>query len=169
MGKYTYEDNVLTIWDKQPNIFARIVLYFLTAVFFIIAICTILFPLFSGMGLHIGNILGLGFFGYLTYILLKMSLWNTKGKETIVITNNELKYSAHYYLFKGNSKIIELDDIFFDIYKEYPDDNFGALKIIDISNNSIETASKLDIETLNELIVILNTRLNLLNKKSNSV
>lgn len=168
MRKFSIEDNVVTIWNKQPNLFARIILYCLTTVFFIIAICTIIYPLFSGAGLHIGNILGFGLFGYLTYLLLKISLWNTFGKETLEITNKGLKYSADYYLFKSNSKIIGFDGIFFDIYKEYPDDNVGALKIIDISNNSIETASKLDFDELNKLVDILNKKLNLLNKKSNS-
>ena len=167
MGKFTIENKTILLNEKQPNIIGSIVLYFLTLIFFIITICTIIVPLFAGMGLHIGNILALGFFGYLTYLLLKMALWNAKGKEVIEITNNQLKYTADYYLFKEKVRSFDINNIVLTIEKENSNDNIGSIQIND-SKNKIVTATKLDIDVAQQLIYTIESQINITKEDSNS-
>lgn len=82
-----------------------------------------------GKGMHIGYLIGLFFFGLLGFYMLRVTLWNTYGKETITFENNNITYIADYGWFKDGKKQIEFKKPLMYSIRQigYEDDNKGGL------------------------------------------
>lgn len=61
-----------------------------------------------GKGLHVGYIIGIFFFGIMGFYMLRLSLWNTYGRETITFNSTEIIYTADYGWFTDGKKQKEI-------------------------------------------------------------
>lgn len=105
-----------------------------------------------GDGFHFGFLFGIALFGLLGFYLLRVFLWNSYGKETIIFTNDGITYEADYGWFKSSKQFANIVETHFMISPiGYEDENLGVL-IIRINESTIETVTKLPQETLEKLI-----------------
>jgi len=108
-----------------------------------------------GNGFHIGFLFGIFFFGLMGYYLLRISLWNTYGREDITFNGKQVSYFADYGWFKDSSMNITIDSITFSIRPiGFEEDNEGAL-VIGSEETNIECVTKMSIKEIEELIEIL--------------
>ncbi|GAA3610318.1 hypothetical protein GCM10022396_29370 [Flavivirga amylovorans] len=86
------------------------------------------------------------------FYLLRVSLWNTYGYETIFFNEQKLTYEANYGWFKDGKKVITISSLSFTIKQiGYEEDKKGTL-IIETDDSCIECATKMPIHEIKELI-----------------
>lgn len=91
--------------------------------------------------------------------MLRISLWNTFGKEIIKISGNKLNYIADYKWFKDKIKEFNFENINFYLNKVgYEEDNKAVLIIKFDKETVLETVTKIDIENLNIWLDKLNKK-----------
>lgn len=91
--------------------------------------------------------------------MLRISLWNTFGKEIIKISGNKLNYIADYKWFKDKIKEFNFESINFYLNKVgYEEDNKAVLIIKFDKETVLETVTKIDIENLNIWLDKLNKK-----------
>ena len=95
-------------------------------------------------------------FGLIGFYLLRVSLWNTYGKETIELKTPNITYEANYGWFKDGKRSINSELINYGIMPVgYEEDEKGVL-IIGNDKDKIESVVKMPISQIEELIGILN-------------
>lgn len=154
--QYELNKNSLELRVKKAPLFVRSVMFFFTFLFFLLPLTGMILGLSMGKGMHIGYLIGLFVFGLLGFYMLRMSLWNTYGKETISFNRENVTYLADYGWFKDGKKQKEIK-----IPREYSirqigyeDDNKGGL-VIGL-DDPIICVTKMPITELQELIDELN-------------
>ncbi len=126
---------------------------------FIVAFATVLFPILGviaainmGNKPKIGHIIGPLLSGLLGFYILRISLWNTYGKETIKVGNSTIEHLADYGWFKDGKKTLNLKNLEFTVNQVgYEDDKMGTLVMTD-DTDEISTVIKLPIQQIEELI-----------------
>ena len=154
--QYELHDNTLVLRVKKAPLFVRSVLFFFSFLFFLLPLVGMILGLAMGQGMHIGYLIGMFFFGLLGFYMLRISLWNTFGKETITFGAHEITYIADYGWFKDGKKEKEVSDfVLFSIRPiGYEDDNKGRLIIG--RDEPIHCVTKMPTPELEELIEKLN-------------
>ena len=154
--QYELNKNVLELRVKKASLFVRSVLFLFTILFFSLPLFGIILRLTMGDGLHFGNIVLLIIFGVLGFYMLRISLWNTYGKETITFESNHVIYIADYGWFKDGKKHKEIKEPLVYLVRQigYEEDNKGVL-VIEMEE-PINCVTKIPIEELKELINKLN-------------
>jgi hypothetical protein len=113
----------------------------------------------SREGLKFGYFIGVLLSGLIFLYLLRVSLWNTFGTETIKFDTNMIYYEADYGWFKDGKKSIENQTITLSIHPiGYEEDKAGVL-IISNHKNQINCSSKIPFDELNIIINKLNQKL----------
>lgn len=153
--QYTLSENELEIRVKKAPVVARSMMFIFAAISFLLPTVGTILGLASGKGFHIGYAIGLVVFGLLGFYLLRVSLWNSFGKELITFNSNKISYVADYGWFKDGKKEKELvKPIDWGIRPlGYEDEQKGAL-IIGL-DEPIFCASKMPTAELDELITKL--------------
>ncbi|SHH74777.1 hypothetical protein [Flavobacterium defluvii] len=155
MKQYTLEFNTLNLKVKKSPLIIRFIMFLLAFSFFTFPLLGVIFSVANGAGMQIGYFLAIGLFGVVGFYLLRVSLWNTYGEETIDFLSNKIIYEANYGWFKDAKKEIEL------IHPQYSHKSVGyeedneAVLIITCENAEIETAVKMPLAQIEELILIL--------------
>lgn len=127
---------------------------------FFFAFVSVLLPLIGivisismGKGIHFGFFIGLFLFGLIGFYLLRISLWNTYGEETIKLSIPIIEYEANYGWFKDGKKTINSNNLVFSINQiGYEEDKIGTLVIgeDDEQLESVVTMPTIEIEELIE-------------------
>jgi len=155
MKQYVFENNKLTLIVKRSPLLVRIVLFFLSFLFFLAPFLGMALSLMLGGRFHFGFLIGIVVFGLVGFYMLRNSLWNTYGKEVIFFNNNNAHFEADYGWFKDAKKTINVDTIDFDIITAgYEDDNLGNLIIVGVETEIISVV-KIPKKQLEELIKLL--------------
>lgn len=164
--QYEINSNVLVLRVKKAPLFVRSVMFFFTSLFFLLPLTGMILGLAMGKGMHIGYLIGLFIFGLLGFYMLRMSLWNTYGKETITFNHENVIYLADYGWFKDGKKQKEINAPREYSIRQigYEDDNKGGL-VIGL-DDPIICVTKMPIVELEELIDKLNDALPSRNRKS---
>lgn len=159
MNQIEFNNNILVLKVKKSNLFSRLILYVITSLSVILPLGGFFVNLLIGGDLKFFNILFVLLFGIIFFYMLRISLWNTYGKEIIEISETTLNYTADYKWFKDKVKKFDFEEIIFIINKVgYEEDNKGAL-VIDFNNGTIlETVTKIDIENLKNVVSKLNRK-----------
>ena len=154
MAQAKLENNVLTLKVKKSPYLIRILLFVFSFLFFVAPFLGMLISIQLGNKFHIGFVIGIIVFGLLGFYMLRISLWNSFGKETIVFHKSEIIYEADYKWFKDGKKASKINPPYFSIIPiGYKEDNIGALFICDENENEfIESVVKIPIEQLEGLI-----------------
>lgn len=150
--QYTLEGNVLTLKAKKAPLLVLSVMYFFSFLFFLMPIAAIVMGSTMDKGLHVGYIIGLFIFGVLGFYMLRMSLWNTRGREVLTFNEKVIDYVADYGWFKDAKKQREITSALkFSMRRiGYEDDKKGGL-VIEL-DEPIFCATRMPNTELEELI-----------------
>ena len=152
MKQYKILNNDLTMKVKKSPIFVRVVMFLFTFLFFLAPFLGMFVALLIGNKFHIGYIIGIGLFGLLGFYMLRISLWNTYGFESINIKENGVLYEANYGWFKDGKRSLELKSLTFSFRKiGYDEDNEGVM-VIGEGENELQCVTKMNIDELKEMI-----------------
>jgi hypothetical protein len=155
MQQFDFINNTLNLKVKKSPLAVRIVMFFLAFTFFIFPIAGTAFGILTGSGLHFGYFVGIGLFSLIGFYLLRLSLWNTYGEETIEILESKIIYEANYGWFKDGKKEFEIKNPNYSFKSAgYEEDNEGILVIFS-DESQMESVIKMPIEDLESLLFIL--------------
>lgn len=155
MKQFTLEFNTLNLKVKKSPFIIRLIMFFLAFSFFIFPVLGVILSIASGGGMHISYFIAIGVFGLIGFYLLRVSLWNTYGEEIIDFLPNKIIYEANYGWFKDAKKEIELILPQYSFKSVgYEEDNEAVL-VITCENAEVETAVKMPMAQVEELILIL--------------
>lgn len=161
MDQITFNDTALVLKVKKSSLFTRVILYIITFLSAALPIGGFVVNFVNGGAFKFFNLIFLLLFGLLFFYMLRISLWNTCGKEVINISDSKLKYTADYNWFKDKVKEFYFEEIQFTLHQVgYEEDHKGVLVINFDKKTTLETVTKLDIVLLNTLIVQLNKNSN---------
>ncbi len=129
--QYEIHKNLIVLRVKKAPLFIRSVMFFFTFLFFVLPLTGMILGLSMGTSIHIGYLFGLLIFGLLGFYMLRLSLWNTYGKETITFNQENITYLADYGWFKDgeNQKEIKAPRVYSVKQIGYEDENKGVLVI----------------------------------------
>lgn len=155
MQQFSFKNNTLNLKVKKSPLAVRIVMFFFAFAFFLFPILGTIVGVLTGGGLEIGYFIGIGIFGLMGFYLLRVSLWNTYGEETIEVLNNRVIYEANYGWFKDGKKEIVISTPKYS-YKSvgYEEDNEGVL-VISSENTQLESVIKMPMAQIEALLFIL--------------
>lgn len=155
MQQFNFKNNILNLKVKKSPLAIRIIMFFLSFTFFVFPVVGTIIGLANGHGLNIGYFFVIGIFALLGFYLLRISLWNTYGDETIQILENKIMYEANYGWFKDGKKEIAISDPKYSFKSVgYEEDNECAL-VISSENSQIESVVKMPVEEMETLLLIL--------------
>ncbi|SEA66735.1 hypothetical protein SAMN05443667_10715 [Flavobacterium gillisiae] len=115
MNQYSFENNQLKLKVSKAPFLVRLVLYIVTFLCFTLPLFGIVFNIIQGNGINFGGILALGIFYLIGFYLLRISLWNSHGEETILFNESEIIYIANYRWFKDGKKSLEKNEVTYSI------------------------------------------------------
>jgi hypothetical protein len=156
MQQFNFRNNILNIKVKKSPLAVRIIMFFFAFAFFLFPVLGTIVGILTGGGLEIGYFIGIGIFGLMGFYLLRVSLWNTYGEETIEIFSDRVIYEASYGWFKDGKKeiIISVPKYSFKSVG-YEEDNEGVL-VISEGESQLESVVKMPMEQIEALLFILN-------------
>ncbi|WP_298901642.1 hypothetical protein [uncultured Psychroserpens sp.] len=156
MKFYQIEHNTLTLHVKKAPLFVRITMFAFSILCFILPLAGIVASVSFGSGLKFGLFFGMFIFGLLGFYLLRLSLWNTYGKEIISLDSEVITYYADYRWFKGALKsATAVKPTFLWNPVGYVEDQQACL-VIEADESSIESVVKMPISEIETLIKNLN-------------
>ena len=162
MIQYNFDNNILILKVKKSPFFVRVVLFFFSFAFFLFPLIGMILTITMRGRFYIGFLFVIILFGLFGFYLLRLSLWNTYGVETIIFNKSTIRYEVNYGWFKDGKKEINLSDINYTIKTiGYEEDEIGTLIITNINNNKIESVVKIPKRQIEELIEILKKEINL--------
>ena len=98
--QYQLNGNKLSLIVSKAPLFVRSVMFLFTFLFFLITLGGIL-AMVTGRKLEIRSLIVIAIFGLLSFYVLRISLWNTYGKEVLLFNKDKIEYSADYHWFSG--------------------------------------------------------------------
>lgn len=151
--RYSIHSNTLELYVKKSPLPVR-------GTFLVLAILCIALPLLGiGMNMiarndfHIRYVILLGVFSLIGFFFIRLYLWNTYGKEVIVMEDTKVSYYADYRYFKGNQQQIVFETLTFDFTAiGFQDEALGNLLIIASDTEFIQSGVNIPIADLTELI-----------------
>tara|TARA_B110001452_G_scaffold138248_1_gene114906 strand:- start:202 stop:705 length:504 start_codon:yes stop_codon:yes gene_type:complete len=150
----------LTIFTKKTPVFIRIVLTLILTILTLIPLAATFFVLTYGDGPHIGIVFSFILCWGVGFYLLRITLWNSVGREVLNLEAKKISYMADYRLFKDGRQEISTTDLETEIiYEDEPNNQVGRLRL---KNNTdvIETVIRAKIAELEELKKEIKTRYN---------
>ena len=158
--QFNIEENRMIISARKSPLFIRIVLTSFLVLIALIPIAVTFFVLTFGDGPHIGIVFSYVLFWGIGFYLLKLTLWNSVGREILSLENEKISYVADYGLFKDGRKEIETEDLVTEvIQEEHSDKPYGRLRL-KTKTNSLETILQMTISEIEELRKEIKTRYN---------
>lgn len=150
----------LTIFTKKTPVFIRIVLTLILIILTLIPLAATFFVLTYGDGPHIGIVFSFILFWGVGFYLLRLTLWNSVGREILNLEPKRISYIADYRLFKDGRQEISTTDLETEIiYEDEPNNPLGRLSLKN-KTTSIETVIQTRIAELEELKKEIKTRYN---------
>jgi len=154
-------DSKLTISVKKSPLLIRIVLSVVLSIMVLIPLLASYIVLTAGDGFHIGLAFSFLLFWGLGFYMLRIILWNSVGREILVLGNEKIEYTADYGLFKDGRKEIETNRLATEIiYEDEPNNPVGRLRL-NSDTESIESVIKTRLAELKELEKEIKTRYNI--------
>src|SRR5690606_99190 len=143
MNQIEFKQNQLVLKVKKSPLLGRILLYLITFLSIGLPLGGFIVNMISNAGFSFFHILFLFIFGLIAFYMLRVSLWNTYGKESIEFDNNKLTYVADYHWFKDKVKEFDFEKIDYEIKQVgYEEDNKGVLVIKFDDDKVLETVTK---------------------------
>lgn len=159
MNQIEWNNNTLTLRVKKSPVFIRGLLFFVFVFTAIIPIVAFVLNFINGNEFRLMSVFSLIFFGFLSFRVLRVALWNTYGKEIIVFSNNKIVYTTDFKWFKDKVKEYEFKKLSFTSARIGYEENEEGLLIIHIDSDSeiqLNTVTKIKLPQLTCLIHQLN-------------
>jgi len=151
--RYTLNNNTLELYVKKSLPIGRGFLLFLAFVVVAMPILGMVLNFLDGGGFHFGFLIGLGIFSLIGFYFVRLFLWNTYGKEVIVIGKDTVSYYVDYHYFKGNQQEIAYEELVFGIEQiGFDDEKLGRLLIAADDKDYIHSSVNMDLRELEELV-----------------
>lgn len=151
----------LTISVKKSPLVIRIVLSVVLLIMVLIPLLATYIVLTVGDGFHIGLAFSFLLFWGLGFYMLRIILWNSVGREILLLGDDNIEYNADYGLFKDGRKKIETNQLATEIiYEDEPDNPVGRLRL-NSDTTAIESVIKTRLAELKELEKEIKTRYNI--------
>jgi hypothetical protein len=125
---------------------------------FILPVIGMISYISEGKGLNAGFFVSVFIFGLLGFYLLRVSLWNTYGKEVIIFKENKCTYYVDYRWFKDGLRTEEFNEVIFAKNPIGYIENNESCLIIEDDNSIIECVVKMTNEDIENLIRTLNSQ-----------
>lgn len=152
MKQTNFFDNILELNVRKSPIVIRVIFFTFSFAFFLFPLFGAIAAIAMGKSFHIGYLISIGIFSLMGFYLLRISLWNTYGKETLIFSKNKIIYEANYGWFKDAKKEISLENVRFSFVPVgYEEENNGVL-LVENDNNKIQCAVKMPKENVEEII-----------------
>lgn len=152
MIEFNPQTGILKMSVKKSPMLILVFLYLVTFITFLLPILGFVLKLISGKGLGAGNFVALGLLWIVGYFSLRISLWNTFGKEELNFQEDKIEYIADYGWYKGDKKEYLNESFQISITKiGYEEDNKGVLHI-QTKEQSFNCVSKHSYNELTELV-----------------
>ena len=144
--------NELTLEVKKSPLIILVTLYVLSALSITLPLIGVIMGLIEGK-LHILYFIFLTFFGFISYKILRIALWNTMGAEKIIFHKNYIEYTPDYKWFQEKTKVISFtSSLNFRIEQVgYEDEKTGNL-IIECDQEDLICVTKINNNQLDSLI-----------------
>ena len=160
LKRYTLHNNILELYVKKSPVIGRGFILLLAFVMVALPVLGMILNFMDGNAFHFGYIIGLGIFSLISFYFVRLFLWNTYGKEIIVIGETTVSYYVDYHYFKGNPKEINYEGLSYSIVPiGFEEEQMGNLVISASAMDFIESGVNMDIEELVELIKVLEERM----------
>ncbi len=141
----------LTIFTKKTPVFIRIVLTLMLTISALFPLAATFFVLIYGDGPHIGIAFSFALCWGIGFYLLRITLWNSVGREILTLSPTMITYIADYRLFKDGRQEISTADLEAEIiYEGDPNKPVGRLRLKN-RTISIETVIQTTIAELEEI------------------
>ena len=155
-----FNDSQLSILATKAPLIIRIVLALalLALILIPIAVTIVILTWFDGLelGIVFSFILcwGVGFY------LLRLILWNSFGRETLILNPDKIIYLADYRLFKDGREEIGTKNLEMEVIYGVKSNKPSGRLMLKSNTTSIETVLQVPISELEELISKIETRYN---------
>ncbi|MBD0831126.1 hypothetical protein [Aestuariibaculum sediminum] len=150
----------MTLKVKKAPLAIRCAMFLFAFACFVLPLSGVVMSIYEGQGFHFGFLIGLFLFGLLGFYLLRLSLWNTYGQETIKFETGSIDYEANYGWFKDGKKQIGYNNLVFYVNKiGYDEDKTGSITI-DNREDYIVSVVKMPVSKVENLITELELLLN---------
>ena len=150
----------LTISTKKAPVFIMITLTLLLSILTLIPIAVTFFVYTYGDGPHIGIAFSFILCWGVGFYLLRVTLWNSVGREILTLNPEKISYIADYKLFRDGRQEITTKDLETEIiYEDKPNKPLGRLRLKN-KTTSIETTIQTTLTEMEELINEIKTRYN---------
>jgi hypothetical protein len=117
--EFTHESpRVLTVFAHETPFAVRFVIGFFCFAIFIVPVVATIAILANGDGFKAGIIISYIISWLVGYYLLRIVLWNSYGKEIVVIDSESLNYYCDYKYFKSNQQELKLSKLKIEIQKQ---------------------------------------------------
>jgi len=160
MKQSNFSHNILELNVRKSPIVIRSIFFFFAFAFFIFPLLGAITSLSSGKSFHISYLISIGIFSLMGFYMLRISLWNTFGKETLIFLADKIVYEADYGWFKDAKKELSRENAKYSFLPiGYEEDNNGVL-LIENNDDKIQCAVKIHKENLEKIIVEIETATN---------
>lgn len=121
-------DNELQLTVIHSPLIIRFILFLFSFCFFVFPTLGMLMSIVAGNGFSFEYLIGIGLFSLMGFYLLRVSLSNTYGTESLVFGKDRITYEADYGWFRDGRKSIASENvaIHFNLIG-YEDDQKGSL------------------------------------------
>ena len=155
-----FSNNQLVLKVKKPSIFVLFFSFGFATFCMLLPIIILILILSSSDGENPVKFLTLIFLSFPFFFglfLLRISLWNSLGKEIYIFENEKINFVADYGWFKdGRKEILNQNINFNSIPKGYENENKGVL-ILESNGEKLESVVKIPFPELENLILNLNS------------
>jgi len=150
MENIIFQDNRLILKVGKTSWLIKIILFPTAFLFFLLPTSGLVLSLSEGNGLTFGIVIVLAIFFLLSFYLLRISLWNTLGKEIIDIGKEKITYTADYGWFKDSVKEIPIQNLECTI--RLNQSNTEGVLIFESDEERVESVIELPILVLEDVL-----------------
>tara|TARA_R110002020_G_scaffold44135_5_gene127482 strand:+ start:47 stop:532 length:486 start_codon:yes stop_codon:yes gene_type:complete len=150
--------NQLLLKGNKSPLLIRATLTVVLLICILIPIAATYFLISERKGPHIGIVLSFFFFWGIGFYLLRIILWNTFGREIIILEKDKILYEADYRFFKDGKQTISTENI--EVVAVPTEDKTENLAILNFSNKQqhINTVLKVSLDKMRNIAQEINNR-----------
>ena len=146
----------ITFHHKKTPLMIRFFLGLLVLVCALIPVIVLTVVALNRKGLHIGIFLAFFLFWGLGFMILRIFLWNSFGKEILYLQKDKIIYLADYKYFRDARQEIEIEELEAEIVYSETTNGAGTLRLKN-GKTTIDTVLETPLENLlNQLYKIQN-------------
>ena len=154
-SQLSLDGNTLSIFANKTSIIVRGIILFFAAFSFLMPFVILIFIVANHADFKFGFVLLFIILWLPAYYLLRIVLWNTYGKEGLIISPNKVIYEADYKYFKDSKQELS-GDISVEIVKNSSSNKDETTLLLKTETEKIETVIALPFGKWQSVIAEIN-------------